>query len=347
MSEENKFEYEGTLVFNGIYQTRPASEEIDLSEIGTEDLSDFERGQPGEERSGFKDIDFSQYIAKYEDLDGSLEDTITHYTATRFREEDYNQPDELVNDEGEPTSGWERTTDESYLYWKHPNQVFLQGSHGKVGRLKKNLNENWSGTVKIEPLEFDPDFLLYLMKEFDDSNRIRGIRIEKLTDAQMSGTISSHGQHNEVRDSSNITESLPVIAGTLLNYEFEELEGTFSFEGFEITANIQTKVRDYRTGRVHIKVENSIENSPHLIRTLISLYFLRRFVGLYESWKDMDPTDKYVHPEYFARLHRRATELPESAEYDFPLRELVDDYAEKREEDIDADELEWGSHNGT
>ncbi|WP_435097246.1 hypothetical protein [Halarchaeum sp. P4] len=344
MADNDKFTYEGTLVFNGIYRTISVdSDDLDGEKLS--ELTSFDRGTPGEEKSGFKQIELSNYFDRYDAIKPSLKKVASETLIQEFKSESYNQPDELVDEEGDPTSGWERSTNSSYFHWDNPDYAFFQGSHGKVSDLKERLHEDWSGEVELEPLTIKPDFLLYLLKKYDEDERLNGISISNLSDVRMSGDIGAYGEENEVRNSLNATHALPVIAGILLNYEIREIEGRFSFEDYDITANIQTNVRDYTTGRIHVKVENSIDDSPHLIRMLLSLYFLRRLIRLYDEWTSLDPTEKYVSPKFFAKLHRRAADLPQSAEYDFPLSELVTDYAEKRGEDPSKySDLEWGSH---
>ncbi|WP_435360214.1 hypothetical protein [Haloarchaeobius sp. DFWS5] len=344
MQQPEKFDYDGTLVFNGIYKTSPAISDSELDRSVVDSLNTFERGKPGDKRSGFVDIDFDEYLDEYENLEEELHQVAADIAAKEYRQETYDQPDELVDSEGEPTSGWERSTKNSYLYWDDPDFAFIQGSQGKVSNLVKSLRENWGGDVQLKPFEFDTEFLMYLVNQYDRGRTINGVFIESLNDAALSGTISAHGEENEVRGSDDITKGLPVIEGILLNYDFQELEGTFSFHGYEITANIRTQQPQYNTGRVHIKVEDDIENNTKLVRALLSLFFMQRLIDLYNEWKDMIPKDKYVHPEWFAELHRRAANLPESAELDFPLRELVTEYADLREEDADEYDLIWGSH---
>jgi len=346
MTEQEKFSYEGTLVFNGLYRTEAVSQDEELEQEQVEELTEFEKGTPGTEKSGFVGVDLSSYFDRYESLNNALKKTADEISAHEFRTESYNRPDELVDEEGDPTDGWARSTSSAYFYWDDPEYGLLQGSHGKVDDLKTRMHEDWGTDVDLNPLTLEPDFLLYLLEKYDSDERIKGISISTLADVKMSGSVPEYGTESEVRNSLDATSALPVIAGVLLNYDIREMEGRFSFEDFDITANLQTDVRDYTTGRIHVKVENDIENNPKLIRLLLSLYFVRRLVELYDEWREMEPEEKYVSPEFFAKLHRRATDLEQSAEFDFPLKERVQDYADKREEagEWELSELDWGSH---
>lgn len=346
MPDSEKFSYEGTLVFNGIYGTEAVGEDNELDSDVIQQLNGFSRGSPGTETSGFKEVDLNSYFDRHDSIKDYLATEADETEVREFKQEKYDKPDELVDSEGNPTSGWERSTKSSYLYWDTPEYAILQGSHGKLDALKETLHDYWSGEVELEPLTLDPDFLLYILQKYDEGSEINGINIGNLSDVRLSGSVGNYGKQSEIRDSIDATSALPVIAGVLLNYDIRELEGRFSFKDFDITANLQTDVHDYSTGRIHVKVENAIAQTPDLLRVLISLYFVRRIVDAYSSWKELPPTDKYVSPNYFAELHRRAADLDQSAEYDFPLKELVEHYADLRNEDpVKYDNLVWGSHD--
>jgi len=142
----------------------------------------------------------------------------------------------------------------------------------------------------------------------------------------MSGNLSYFGRTNEVSDSTDITNSHPIIAGMLDNRNFNELEGVFEIEGHKIDAQIQDD------GNIRVMAQEDVGDGTEFERVLLTNLFLKEFLEIYEDWRTMPVDEKYVHPRYFAELKKEAKEMENSADYEFNFDSLVKYYANLREE---------------
>lgn len=352
--DDDKFEYDGRLVFNGLYIESDDNETpYDSKQELLGELSSFEEGVPGSSGSGFQDLNLSEWAERYSELSGEFETLLDQVWDFQFKNEEYDLQEEIIDSEGNEIEGWVRDHWSGYVYWYPGEFLLVQASKSKLDTVEDHLfpvigrtnfrsfesidddsnsdsggSEDGNGGDTLQESEgpFDPEFLQWLVWQYDTPGHPARIRLRGFSDAVMTGELSYFGETNEVSESEDITNSHPIIAGMLENRDFEKLEGVFEVDGRKVDAQI------YSDGDIRVMAQEDIGDAPQFIRVLLANHFLREMMELYTDWQSRDPPYKYTHPRYFAELHENAKQMPNSAEYDFEFDELVSHYAELRDE---------------
>jgi len=340
--DEEKFDYNGELVFNGIVQTDVREDDAaELREQILDRLSEFERGTPGDEGSGSLPLDLDDY-AEEENIGTDLQNLADEVIALEYRYEHYPQdPIEVVeytDDGSEYSEAYPRSTRSVYLYWDYPDTLFVQGAQNRVGEVAPKINSSLDEDVGFEYPEFDTDFLLWMViKDKVDDPLNSNIGVKKLHAGEITGDAPDFGRDTEVDESDNISQSLPILAGILLDLDVAMLEGDFTIGDYTINAKI------YGSGRIRVYANNSLYDVSKLERILISYKFLSEFMDEHEQWKDSDPTEKYPHPRYFKELHDEANNQGANLQFDFTS--LVRRFANLRGENPDNYDFEFEIHS--
>ena len=180
-------------------------------------------------------------------------------------------------------------------------------------------------------LRFDPDFFLWLLyRHSEPGESIPGpISVEDLSSSEVYGDLEQFGHCGRIEDSSNIAESLPIIAALLQEMEFRMMEGFFGVNGSSLKVQIRTE------GRIHVKVAGAIDNAEtRLKQVLLALRFVSEFVSLYQEWRDeMPPMEQYPLLTFFDDL--AGTAARNNAQFTFDVDDLIEEYEDKRGEKAD------------
>jgi hypothetical protein len=344
MSQETPdFDYDGRLVFNGLRETTVnADDPENIHSQLLDDLPSFSRGSPNNQQKGFDEINLAdiaeiQNTALGEDspqvIDDELVETAETVIDRRYIWENYvgSGNREFVDEDGNSTNAWIRSTDEAYVYWMYPGFILIQGSQGKVEPTERRINAALGEDVDVENLRFDPDFFLWLLyRHTAQGKSISGpISVQSLSSSEVYGDLEQFGHRGRVEDSANIAESLPIIAALLQEMEFRMMEGLFSVNGFSLKIQIQTE------GRIHVKVADAIDDAEtRLKRVLLALLFVSEFVSLYKKWReDLPPTEQYPPFTFFDDL--AGTAARNNAQFTFDVDDLIEYYEKKRGEKAD------------
>lgn len=355
---DKKFEYDGRLVFNGIFIETDSSA-YDSKEELLSDLPEFTEGSPGEPGFGFKDLQLEEWGERYSAIPAELQEVVTDVWDIEYQRETYDLSEDLVDEQGNPVAGFVSDDWSAYVYWYPDEFMILQASKSKLKDLEDKLfpivsrshfeseraeksknddkGEDPSGNGNDDNGDsrhyhrlFHPEFLQWLVWKYDTTGHANGLGIVEFSDATMSGDLSNFGKTNDVGDSRNITKSHPIIAGMLDDRNFEKVEGVFEVVDTEVDAQV------WKDGRIRVMAQEDVGSATQYGRVLMTNKFLREFLNVYLRWRSMDPNKKYVHPKYFASLHERAKNLPRSATYDFDFDALVGRYADLRDEDVSS-----------
>ncbi|WP_155119458.1 hypothetical protein [Halomicrobium katesii] len=343
---DEKFEYDGRLVFNGLYLDAEDQAPFSSKEDLLNELPEFEQGVPRKPGRGFKDLSLEEWNERYSELPRELEEVLDQSWDVEYKHEKFDTPDDLVDTDGNPVKGWVAEDWSAYVYWYPGEFLIIQASQSKlnevedklfpvVGRTNFEVNDSGaengddgnSDSNGAEEGLFSPEFLQWLVWKYDTLGSASKLGINELTDAAMSGNLGDFGRTNEVSESDNITNSHPIIAGMLENRKFEEIEGVFEIHDHEIDAQI------YRDGSIRVMAQEAIGDATQYVRILLANLFMKRVLEVYLQWRSMPPEEKYVDPEYFKDLHEKAKDMPEAATYDFGFESLVLHYANLRNED--------------
>lgn len=343
------FDYNGQLVFNGLRETTVnADDPEDVRSELLDDLPPFSRGSPNNKKRGFDEINLTdiaenQNTALGEDspqvIDDELVETAEAVIDRQYIWENYagSGDYEFVDEEGDRTSAWIRSTDEAYVYWMYPNFILIQGSQDKIEPTERRINAALGEDVAVEDLRFDPDFFLWLLyRHSEPGESIPGpISVEDLSSSEVYGDLEQFGHRGRIEDSSNIAESLPIIAALLQEMEFRMMEGFFGVNGSSLKVQVRTE------GRIHVKVAGAIDTAEtQLKRVLLALRFVSEFVSLYQEWRDeMPPTEQYPPLTFFDDL--AGTAARNNAQFTFDVDDLIEEYEEKRGEKADPADFDY------
>lgn len=342
--EAEGFDYQGYLIFNDILQVdfSDASQEWNsfykAEEKMFKELGEFQRARKDANR-GLKRLDLRNYIRDNDFIDTEeLESVADGLISYRFKYED------LVEEEGYTAGGDELeevqipVINDADIYWNHPDYIFFRGSEGDVSEavdftssiMKSRSGKN--GRPSVKGKSFDKYFLLWLFYRYCNNEKPRDSRefdMTTLTDASISGEDDAWGGSNVVGDSSDISQSPPLLSTLLKNKSFTMLEGGFSVQGNSVLAEVQKN-------KVHLKVAKSINRSNKVRRIAISIQFLTELVELHDYWDGLGRKEKYPPYDFFLDLHQ--TCQAQGMDLDSISHNLREDLCDRRR---DA-KTDWG-----
>lgn len=353
-SDAIEFSYSGHLVFNGLYTTAPANLDVDESDIEAirdridELLPSLEAEYDGGPKNGFQDIDLESYFDQYnfESENARLSSEHRKLAAELFdREyvrEEFSGDTEIQTEDGRFT-GKEVSRHTAYLYWLLPSLLMVQGARPDRRKAMGTVNEVVGITnegdddkrlIRIEPLEFDPLFLLWLLyKEWQDEPFETGLTMVNISEVGLLGSNRDYfGKSAKITGSTDIFQSLPFIQGLLKAKFPNQVAGKFQVSGQTLTVDIQ------QSGRVHIKADEDIQKATKFERVLLGVQLVRELTELRQNWSDLPKEDKYPPPTFAVELYERGKEQDVTIEFQ---KKLVKNLLAKREESLDDWDLEF------
>lgn len=351
-TDTNGFEYDGSLVFNGIYHTeviedatgQSASEEELQNQLEQNLQPKFERGKPGDPSKGYRSLDLTEYAEDREEIDSDLIELAEGTIDQQYILEQYESNAEVVNNEGDPVEDNEgdfiRKPYETYMFWNSPDYMFLKGSVTTVNKTSPEINSALRGTVRQRALSFEYDFLLWLLYNYYNSNNFdQNINIHRLTAAKAEGSKDKFGAETQVDESLNLVRSTSFIEAILQKKMPSMIEGVFSVQRYNLKAKIYSGPKEdtkNEGGKIWILAQKGLESEDDLYRILVSLQFLTTFSELYTHWENLPKKEKYVPPTFFTEL--REIGRDEDVDIQFALDDLIEEYLDKRDED-------WSEYN--
>lgn len=315
---DNDFQYDGLLVFNGLYEVQDSDGTPSAFEI--EELPEYEEGAPTQPESGFVQIDL--------DLNDSTPAgrvlSSLDLTSIRYKAEEYDEINAIDRD-GSEYLAFTRKLSTGEVFQLNQNRVFIRADRRAKDRISEIIRS--VSKTHVHELSFEPDFLFWLTyKHHLGAPLSDDLDLMRITDATLVGKKSdAFGKESEIKGSSEITDSIPFIQSVLKGRAVESISGTFQVDTRYIRAKISAE------GRVHIKSSEDIASASDSDRIQMSILFLYRLCALYEAWREMDREDKYPHPSYIEDLHDIA--LAEGVDIQYSLGDVITDLARKRSED--------------
>lgn len=340
---DSEFEYDGRLIFNGLYHTPVKShlqESTDPETIRDElrdDLPQFSRGTPQSPSKGYRDLDLEQYVenselfAEGDTLADLPEQIIDH----QFVREKFEGKAEVVDENGNAQTGFVRNPYQTYMYWFYPDYLFLQGSKKDVENTGPEINSQLDA-FRFKPLRLHFDFLLWLLyQDWEQNSLPNSLSILRWTDAKAEGDKDAFGEVNEVKGSIDLLRSTSFIDAILQQKRPSMVEGVFSVASNEIRVRLydggEIGPKNTTGGKVQIMAQEDIEETPDLHRVLVALDFLSDLGELYVHWQQLDNDEKYVPPTFFEDLRDQAD--GEGVDITYSRQGLVEEYLDKRDED--------------
>lgn len=320
--EEEKFEYDGQLVFNGIHLTDVDDESVNPDTI-VDRLPSFSQGTADDPGSGYKQIRVSKLLANGQTIDDGLKEVATNLSSFRYLYEDWYESEADVDGERRVVK-IPRVNDVD-IYWKYPDYMFFRGQQTDSDQTEEDIKKELRGRTNLDTVTFEPDFLLWILYKYrNDDSLSSNLEARLLTECETTGPEDNYGGRNEVGDSADICKSVPLLDALLRQKDLTMLEGNFQVHTNHVGAKIGSR------GRVHVKASRGdVKTSNQLRRMALSLQFLEEFTELYKDWRDnMSPKDKYPPDSFFEEIRDECDTQGNRIIYS--IKPVLDEYRQKR-----------------
>lgn len=322
MSDESEeFSYQGYLVFNGIYNVDLNSQSEyhgSLNEVESrlvKQLGQFEERKQDSEK-GVEKLLLRDYFRDDDSVSGDLEDLADSLIALRFLYENKVKKRGYLKGKTDLQTVEIPVINDADIYWDYPDHIYFRGAEDDVteaieytsklmgvdtatdGGSASGSTGTPAGYTRFKNVSFHRDFLLWIFfNHFNDNDLPKSdIEIDSLTDAAVTGDIDVWGGNNRVGDTTELTESPPLLSALLQNKSLNMLEGGFAINDNTLMASIQVN-------KTHIKASSkSIRTSNNTRRLALSLKFLRELVELEETWSSLAPKEKYPPYNFFLEI---------------------------------------------
>lgn len=328
LAPDVEYDYDGHLVFNGIYTTEVKKDGARFNYIVNEVLNNYTKGSPDKPSSGYKMLNFGEMIEKANTVPKNLSETLSDVRGMRYQYEDWESKE---NQDGEQVPVVDVGSFD--IYWDYPNFLFIKGNKSQASQGSQIINYKMDSYINSKKIEFNPQFLLWLFyKNKKDRNIQTGLSISILTDASIEGKREDRfGKEVSVDKSSNVTKSTSVLTGILRRKDLKALEGIFSDGGNYIKASIEVG------GRVHVKVAEDISDVKPIERMSMALSFLRKLVTTYERWENKPVEEKYPPGSFIEEIYNECKR--QGVEPVFSFDRVRDKFEEMKKREIgDSDE---------
>ncbi|MFD1645563.1 hypothetical protein [Haloarchaeobius litoreus] len=332
MATNGDFDYQGYLLFNGIFETEFLDQEFGggrseaRARLG-DHLPEYRSSDESSEE-GYVRLLLEDAISDDDSVDSDLEEVAQSLIPYRYKYETREPKDAYYR--GEEVEVEVPYVQDSDLFWLYPNYMFLRGSKGDVKETKETTRRILDGHIRLNSVDFGGDFLLWLFyKEYEDQSLPTGIELNNLTDTELTGDRDAFGGATKVDDSTDLERCVPMLAGILKDKTISTMQGYFRlFDEYNLKAQIGE-------GRVHIKASRGdIKTSGDVRRMAISIAFLHELIDLHRSWTELPPTSRYPPRQFFEDLHDTANE--QGVEIQSISTNVLTKYASKRGEDPDS-----------
>jgi len=300
--EPSDFDYQGHLVFNGLYKT----ERTDGSDLPrarsdaagdlSERLPDFDDNPTIGGRSGYVNLPLREAIYDDDSIEDSLQGVTESLIARRYKYEKFKEQEAYYD--GDRIQVDVPSVKDADIYWRYDDYMYFRGAKGDVKEAKSQTQRALSGSTQLRQIQLEEEFFLWLFKQYIENNQpSSNLEIRRLTDTTLTGTRDVFGQETDVNASSDLEYCVPLLAGILRDKSISMVEGNFRIHGNSVRAEVGRK-------RVYVKAsKGDIRTSNKVRRIALCLAFIDELVEMHESWRDLDPQDRYPPFEFFRELY--------------------------------------------
>jgi len=316
------FTYDGQLVFNGVHFTDVSDPSLEPNTI-VDDLPPFEEGTAEDPGSGYKTLEVADLIASANGMGETLRSVANNLSSFRYLYEDWYESEADVD--GERRIVKVPRVKDVDIYWDYPDYMFFRGQQQDSDATEEDIKEELDDQASLDTVTFDEDFLLWILYRYHaDKELTSNLNTRLLTDCETTGEEDNYGGRNEVGDSANIAQSVPLLDGILRGKSLSTLEGDFRIYDNHVTAKVESR------GRVHVKAsKGDVKAADDLRRMALSLLFLSEFTELYQKWRDnMDNQDKYPPDSFFTDIYDECDRQGNHITYS--IQPVRDEYQRKR-----------------
>ncbi|WP_147302001.1 hypothetical protein [Haloferax sp. Atlit-4N] len=322
------YDYDGWLRFNGLFFTEPHGE-MEPEDL-LEAFDEYAEGSPRDPSEGYRETELATRLANVADLSGSMAEFAENIYTYEFISEQWVMVPDLHDPEGQPLDHAYRTDHKKVeLIWDFDDVLIFQGTKNIITNKRKELRGSLSRTLKIEKVRFDFDYLLWLLYQSDQGNRVgSGLRVNSVSNCTTTGT-SRMGEQVAVDGASEVVRSVPFISALLEGNKIDSLEADMLLGNNYLVAEIDSD------GWIHVKASREDMKSLNKLRQMgLAARFVVELLRSYESWLQLPRNKQYPPESFFHRL----LDICEEEGY-LPIREpedLLREYERKRDGRIEG-----------
>lgn len=292
---EDFFSFSYWLKFNGLYFTEEIDETVNPDDL-TKHVEKYSGGSPAEPDEGYRQTDLSDWLAQATELSGSLSNLADDLYTYEYVEEKWPER-EIFDIDGEKQTGFTQSHKKMNLFWAYDDIMIIRAQKTVLSEKKGDLLDGLSDNLLLDQVNFDFDFLLWLLYQWRENPRLSAkLRLHSVSDCK---TVGQRNQDREVEvgGENDITRSVPFISAILDGNKIDEIEGEFIIDGIHIVAKIES------AGIIHVKSsrEDMLELNE-LKQMGRAVQFLIEMMRLYEEWVKLDPENRYPPKEFFQTL---------------------------------------------
>ncbi|MDS0279369.1 hypothetical protein NDI85_16330 [Halomicroarcula sp. S1AR25-4] len=324
---EDFFSFSYWLKFNGLYFTEEIDELVDPDHL-TEYVEEYSGGSPVNPDEGYRQTDLSDWLAQATELSGSLSNLADDLYTYEYVEEKWPER-EVYNKDAVKETRYGASHKEMNIFWAYDDIMIIRAQKTVLNEVKGDLLDGLSDNLLLDQVNFDFDFLLWLLYQWRQNNRLRAnLRLHAVSDCKTVGR-TNRDREVEIGGETDITRSVPFISAILEGNKIDEIEGEFIIDGTHIVAKIESE------GVIHVKSsrEDMLELNE-LKQMGRSVQFLIEMMRLYEEWVKLDPEDRYPPKAFFETLLSICDDEGYVAKRE--PQELYDDYEAKRAGEVEG-----------
>jgi len=266
---ELDFEYEGFLVFSPV-QTEVRGKFSNLREFELREelgnyLPRYEQGSPEEPGEGFSTIDLFEKLQQSTEIPNSMRRNLESLVSFQYIHEDYREVEAYVDNR--LTEVMVPSKQSAELYWFVPDLVLFRGKQSDIEMAMNYFEREEMDDLLINRLGIDPDFLTQIYHR-EEGELFPNCRLKQIQGA----TLSGYEFASQVKLSGDLDdlENFDPPGGSV-----EQIQGVFSYYGFNIVADISMSRIHIRTSKGDMKISNSLN------RMGIAISFVKDLIEYY------------------------------------------------------------------
>lgn len=324
---EEFFSFSYWLKFNGLFFTEETDGPVDPENL-TDQVEQYTEGSPVSPDEGYRQTDLSDWLAQATDLSGSLsnlaDDLYTYeYVKERWPERD------VYNEDGIEQIAYGENHKRMNIFWAYDDIMIIRARKSVLSEKRGELLGGLSDDLLLDEVNFDFDFLLWLLYQWYQDNRLRAnLRLHGVSDCKTVGR-SNRDKEVEVGGENDITRSVPFISAILDGNKIDQLEGDFIIDATHIVAQIESE------GVIHVKASREDMQELNQLKQMgRAVQFLIEMMRLYEEWVKLPPEDRYPPKDFFQTLLEICDDEGYVAKRE--PQELYEEYEAKRAGETDG-----------
>ena len=208
------------------------------------------------------------------------------------------------------------------------NRILIRGTQRFVDEVQNHMTRDLDDRARIIPIEFEPDFLLWIFgsQYMSSMSRFEQLSLIRLNGVSFIGDNDTFGNDISLKNT-KLTDSGLAHASILSENQFEELSGLFELNG----QYIQVKFNSH--GRIHIRVAEDLRNRNMAERFITASRVADQLAAEYLRWLELPRDEQYPPARFFQELYEAAKN--QGLRLSVDIDDMLEKYAEWRGESLE------------